>query len=59
MTELPRNLIYLIYMGPCIVNNILIQKSQQDAHVTEFIFIWQLLYMFRVSSPIIRSTKQL
>jgi len=39
-------------------NNILIQKSQQDARVTEF--IWRLLYMFRVSlSPIFRSTKQL
>jgi len=41
-------------------NNILIQKSQQGAHVTEFIFIWRLLYMFRASlSPIFRSTKQL
>jgi hypothetical protein len=35
-------------------------KSQQDAHVIEFIFIWRLHYMFRVSlSPIFRSTKQL
>jgi hypothetical protein len=41
-------------------NNILVYKSQQDAQVTEFIFIWELLYMFRVSlSPIFRSTKQL
>jgi len=41
-------------------NNILIRKFQQDAHVTEFIFIRQLLYKFRVSlSPIFRSTKQL
>jgi hypothetical protein len=41
-------------------NYILIWKSQQDAQVTEFIFIWWLLYMFRVSlSPIFRSTKQL
>jgi len=39
-------------------NNILVHKSQQDAHVTEF--IWQSLYMFRASlSPIFRSTKQL
>jgi len=28
-------------------------KSQQDAQVTEYIFVWELLYMFRVSlSPI-------
>jgi len=41
-------------------NNTLLYKSQQDAHVTEFIFVSQLLYMFRVSlSPIFRSTKQL
>jgi hypothetical protein len=40
-------------------NYIVIRKSQPDAHVTEFIFIWWLLYMFRVSSPIFRSTKQL
>jgi len=39
---------------------ILVYKSQQDTHVTEFIFVWQLLYMFRVSlSPIFGSTKQL
>jgi hypothetical protein len=41
-------------------NNILVYKSQQDAHIAEFIFVWELLYMFRVSlSPIFRSTKQL
>jgi len=41
-------------------NNILVYKFQQDAHVTEFIFVWELLYMFRVSlSPIFRSTKKL
>ena len=28
-------------------NNILVYKSQQDAHVTEFIFVRELLYMFR------------
>ena len=39
-------------------NNILVYKSQQDAHITEFIFVRELLYMFRVSlSPIFRSTK--
>ena len=37
-----------------------VYKSQQDAHVTEFIFVWELLYTFRVSlSPVFRSTKQL
>jgi hypothetical protein len=41
-------------------NNIVVYKSQQDAHVTEFIFVLELLYMFQVSlSPIFRSTKQL
>jgi len=41
-------------------NNILVYKSQQDAHVIEFIFVWELLYMFRASlSPIFRTTKQL
>jgi len=35
---------------------ILVCKAQQDAHVTEFIFVWELLYMFWVSlSPIFRS----
>jgi len=29
-------------------NNILVYKSQQDAQVIEFIFVWELLYMFRV-----------
>jgi len=39
-------------------SNILVYKSQQDAKVTEF--VWELLYMFRVSlSPIFRSTNQL
>jgi len=34
-------------------NNILVYKSQQDAHVTEIIFVGELLYMFPVSlSPI-------
>jgi len=37
---------------------ILLYKSQQDAHVTEFYCIWQPLYMFRaLLSPIFRSTK--
>jgi hypothetical protein len=41
-------------------SSILVYKSQQDADVTEFIFIWELLYMFRASlSLIFRSTKQL
>jgi len=41
-------------------NCILVYEPQQDAQVTEFIFVWELLYMFRVSlSPILRSTKQL
>jgi hypothetical protein len=40
-------------------NNILVYKSQTDAHVTEFIFVWELLYMFRVSlSTIFSSTKK-
>ena len=43
-----------------ILHNGLVYKSQQDAHVTEFIFVWELLYMFQVSlAPIFRSTKQL
>jgi hypothetical protein len=56
---------YLLFLvlGPSEKNitlNILVYKSQLDAQVTEFIFVWQLLYMFRVSlSPIFRSTKQL
>jgi hypothetical protein len=38
----------------------LVHKSQQDAQVTEFIFVRELHYMFRVSlSPIFRGTKQL
>jgi len=41
-------------------NNILVYKSQQDAHVTGFSFVRELLCMFRVSlSPIFRSIKQL
>ena len=28
-------------------NNILVYKYQQDAQVTKFIFVWELLYMFR------------
>jgi len=36
---------------------VLVYKSQQDAHVPEFIFVWELLYMFRVLlSHIFRST---
>jgi hypothetical protein len=35
-------------------------QFQLDAQITEFISIWQLLYMFRASlSPIFRSTIQL
>jgi len=41
------------------IQYILVYKSQQDANVTEFIFVRELLYVFRVSlSPIFRSTKQ-
>jgi len=62
--------LYLIFWGPCIVVH-KYNGSQQDAlflyftcsniyptrcNVTQFIYIWNLLYMFRVAPPpIIRS----
>ena len=52
------NLYFLNIHGSVHRNNILVYKSQQDVHVTDF--IWQLLYMFRASlSPIFRSAKQM
>jgi hypothetical protein len=33
-------------------NNILVYKSQQDAHVTRAYFIWQLFYMFRAPEDV-------
>jgi len=43
-------LIYHLLRFLNIFANILVHKSQQDAHVTEFIFVWELLYMFRVGT---------
>ena len=41
----------LTFMGPCIVS-----IFQYISNVTQFIYIWKLLYMFRVvPSPVIRS----
>jgi hypothetical protein len=47
---------YLTFMGPCIVS-IFQYISQTKCNVTQFIYVWKLLYMFRVVlPPIIRST---
>jgi hypothetical protein len=46
-------LLDLTFMGPCIVS---IFQYTTRCNVTQFIYIWKLLYMFRVVlQPIIRS----